>query len=93
MLTFTHFALIACINEIRFQEAHQQGKSGMWDETAETIDDVDATRVDTGQINEREVKRRSATTRLVQAHMSSETVSLSSRLNVADLQLEMQRFW
>ena len=48
----------------------------MRDEAADTIDDDDAAAVDTGQFGERKVERRSATARLVQAHQSSDTISL-----------------
>ena len=88
-LTFAHLVLISCVHEIRIHEAHEQRESGLRNETAETIRDEDATRVDTRQFSEREVKRRSATAWLVQAQQSSSTVSL--RLDLAELQFEMQR--
>ena len=91
LLTFAYLVLIACVYEFCIHEAYQQRKSGLRDKAAETIVDEDATRVDTGQFSEREVKRRSAMARLVQAQQSSSTVSLPSRLDVANLQLEMQR--
>ena len=68
-----------------------QRESGLRNETAETVRDEDATQVDTRQFSEREVKRRSATAWLVQAQQSSSTVSLPSRLDLAELQFEMQR--
>ena len=55
------------------------------------VRDEEATRVDTGQFSEREVEQCSAPARLVQVQQLSGTVSLSARLDVADLQLEMQR--
>ena len=91
LLTFAHLVLISCVHEIRIHEAHQQRDSGLRDETAETVRDEDATRVDTGQFSGREVERRSAPARLVKMQQSSGSVSLPSRLDVADLQLEIQR--
>ena len=91
LLTFAHLVLISCVHEICFHKTHQQRESGLRDKAAETIDDNDATRVDTGQFGEGEMERRSAKTRLGQVHMSCDPVSLPSRLNVADLQFEMQR--
>ena len=67
LLTFAHLFLILCVHEIRLHEAHQLRVSSLRDEAAETIDDEDATRVDTGQFGKREVERRSAPTRIVQA--------------------------
>ena len=91
LLTFAHLVLLSCINEIPIYETHQQRESGLRVEAAETVRDVDATRVDTGQFSEREVERCSAPARLGQVQKSSGTVSLSARLEVVDLQLEMQR--
>ena len=81
LLTFAHLVLISCVHEIRIHEAHEQRESGMRNETAETVRDDDAMRVDTRQFRERELKRRSATARLVQAQQSSSNVSLPSRLD------------
>ena len=92
LLTFARLVLIVCFDKIRFHEEHQQRESGLRDEATETIDGKDAARVDTVQFGESEMERHSATTRLVQAHQSSDTVSLPSRLDVTVLQLKMQQF-
>ena len=47
LLTFAHLILISCVHEIRINEAHEQRESGLQNETAETVRDEDATRVDT----------------------------------------------
>ena len=48
LLTFAHHVLITCVHEICIQEAHKQRESGLRNETAKTVRDVDATLVDTG---------------------------------------------
>ena len=93
LLKFAHLSLIPCVHESRFYETKQQRECCLQNEASETIDDKYAKRVDIKQFGERKLEQRSTTTRLVQAHMSSDTVSLPSRFDVADLQLEMQRFW
>ena len=65
LLMFAHLVLISCVHEIRIYEAHKQRESGLRNETAETIRDNHATRVDTKQFSEREVKLLSAPARLV----------------------------
>ena len=47
LLTFAHLVLISCVHEIRVHEAHHQRESGLRNETAKTVRDEDATRVDT----------------------------------------------
>ena len=91
LLTIAHLVLISCVHEIRIDEAQKQRESGLWNETAETVCDENATRVNTRQLSEREVKRRSAPARFVQSRQSSSTGSLPSRLDLAKLQFEMQR--
>ena len=91
LLTFAHLVLISYVYKIRIHVAHQQREFGLRDETAKIVIDEDATQDDTEQLSEREVERLSAPARLVQMQLSPGTVSLPSRLDLADLQLEMQR--
>ena len=91
LLTFAHLVLISCGYEMRIHEVHEQRESGLRNKTAETVRDEDATRVDTRQFSKREVERPSAMAWLVQAQESSSTVSLPSRLDLAELQFKMQR--
>ena len=56
LLTFAHLVLISCVHEICIQEAHEQREPGLRNETAETVRDEDATRVDIRQFSEREVE-------------------------------------
>ena len=83
--TFAHLVLISCLHEIRIYEAHEQREYGLKNETAETVRDEDATRVDTRQLSEREVEQLSATAWLDQAQQSFSTVSLPSRHDLAEL--------
>ena len=91
LLTFAHLVLILCGYEICIHETHEQPESGLRNDTAETVCDEDATRVDTRKFSEREVERPSATAWLNQAQQSTSTVSLPSRLDLAELLFKMQR--
>ena len=46
LLTFAHLVLISCVHEIRIHEANEQRECGLRNETAETVREEDATRVD-----------------------------------------------
>ena len=90
LLTFAHLVLISCVHEIRIHVAHEQRESGLRNETAEAVRDEDATRVDTRQFSEREVEWCSATVRFILSRQSLSIVSLPLRLDLAELQFEMQ---
>ena len=92
LLKFAYLVLIACVNEIRFDKAHQQHETCSQNDSAVTNNNEDATCVDTRKFDKREVERRSSTTRFAQAQQSSDIVLLPSRLDVTELQLGLKLF-